>query len=547
VTLQYSLSKAKRLCILHIVDRMECCDENPCVVPTIIVQEPQAGDGSIKQPNITTTSLLVVDERGRNSSGIASGLDDFLAGLEHYGIKASVPHGRSLPPEAMMHDRAAVVPTIVVSPRSEWGVIETLRLLSSLRLYNQHAVSVRSGGHGYHNGGSCSGIMINLGSMANRRIVDDILHVEPGCMLGQLIGPLANHEKAVPHGDCFGVGAGGHFLTAGWDIALARRYGLGCQSVIGGRIVLWDGSVVDVNEKNHPELLYAMRGGAAAGVGVVTEIRLRLIDQPPRVSCHFQSLSRTQLEIFVAHHAFGSAANLPKDISMSFRFHFESDQPDPVCSLNVVSLLPVEETVECLRDHLGGTVASIIAGRSGWQEKSLKELRMLPASKALAANPQMLEEATPEALHESPLTYWKPTLALREMARSYFTSVSHWVVSECDIFFLELYKAFYSVREKPARARMYALVIQGGGRMTELQHQCSMPLGQALARFEMHWDDPVDEQWSREFTDKISRIMKSKSDSGPSRPYRGDIWLEEQGQDAALDAVLDRYDRRSAV
>lgn len=68
--------------------------------------------------------------------------------------------------------------------------------------------------------------MINLGIMAERRIVDDVLLLEPGCILRQLIGTL-DHGKAVPHGDCFVVGAGGHFLTAGWDIALARRYGLG--------------------------------------------------------------------------------------------------------------------------------------------------------------------------------------------------------------------------------------------------------------------------------------------------------------------------------
>jgi hypothetical protein len=83
--------------------------------------------------------------------------------------------------------------------------------------------------------------------------------------------------------------------------------------------------------------------------------------------------------------------------------------------------------------------------------------------------------------------------------------------------------------------------------MTELQHQCSMPLGQALACFEMHWDDPVDEQGSREFTDRISRMIETKLDSGPSRPYRGDIWLEQQGRHAALDAIIDRYDRRSVV
>jgi len=517
----------------------------------MVVQESPAGDASTRQsacaPDITTTCPPAVDESARNSSSISPGLCDFLAGLQHRGIQAVATHGRSLPPEAVMHDRAAVIPTIVVSPRSEWGVIETLRLLSSLRLYDQHAVSVRSGGHGYHNGGSCSGIMINLGSMANRRIVDDTLFVEPGCILGQLIGTLVDHKKAVPHGDCFGVGAGGHFLTAGWDIVLARRYGLGCQSVTGGRVVLWDGSVVDVNEKSHPKLLYAMRGGAAAGVGVVTEIRLRLIDQPPLVSWHFQSLSRAQLETCVAHHAFASAANLPKDVSMSFRFHFEPDQLDPVCSLNIVSILPVDETLACLSEHLDSAVASLLAERMAWHEKSLVDLRMVPASKALTANPQMLAEVTPVALHERPLTYWKPTTASREMARSYFTSVSHWVVPECDAVFLELYEAFHSVRAEPARERMYALVVQGGGRMTELQHQCSMPLGQALARFEMHWDDPAEEQWSRTFTDRISGIMESKLDRGPSRPYRGDIWQEEQGRDATLEAVLKCYDRRSAA
>lgn len=104
------------------------------------------------------------------------------------------------------------------------------------------------------------------------------MFLEPGCILGQVITSLRDHKMAVPHGDCFGVAAGGHFLTAGWDIALARRHGLGCQSVIGGRIVLWDGYVLDVDDSNHPEMLFAMRGGAASGAGIVTEIRLKLLE-----------------------------------------------------------------------------------------------------------------------------------------------------------------------------------------------------------------------------------------------------------------------------
>ena len=63
---------------------------------------------------------------------------------------------------------------------------------------------------------------------------------------------------------------------------------------------------------------------------------------------------------------------------------------------------------------------------------------------------------------------------------------------------------------------MYALVIQGGGRILELQPNCSMPLGQALARFELHWDNPQkEEQWCYRFMDNISNIIHSQEDVGP--------------------------------
>ncbi|KAL5370717.1 hypothetical protein DPSP01_014696 [Paraphaeosphaeria sporulosa] len=133
------------------------------------------------------------------------------------------------------------------------------------------------------------------------------------------------------------------------------------------------------------------------------------------------------------------------------------------------------------------------------------------------------------------------------MASSYFTSISHWVVPDCEEMLLNLYSTFQSVQDHSARERMYALVIQGGGRMTELQRQCSMPLGQALARFELHWDDPKDDQWSRQFTDRISAAMEPKIDRIPGRPYRGDIWLKEQGNDDKLDAICEAYDRRSSL
>ncbi len=469
-----------------------------------------------------------------------------LYDLKQRGIQVQETSRRNVPPEAVMHDRGAPIPAVVVSPQSEWGVAQTLKLLKHYRLYNQLPVSVKSGGHGYFNGASCSGVMVNLTGMTGRRIVGNTLFLEPGCVLGQTVHSLATHRKAVPHGDCFGVGAGGHFLTAGWDLILARRYGLGCQSVIGGRVVLWDGIVLDVDETNYPDLLYAMRGGAVAGVGVVTEIRLRLIDEPALVTWRFTSINREQLAICVANNAFTNAFNLPRDVSVSFRFYFEPNRLQLVCSFNIVSLLTAQDTIQCLNQHLGAEVASFLTNDLlAWNEKSLIDLRMLPASEFLATNPEMLSEVSSTALHENPLLYWKQTAASREMAASFFTSISHWVVQGCEPMLLKLYDAFQSVQAEPARNRMYALLIQGGGQMLELQPECCMPLGQALARFELHWDDPdKEERWCRQFTDDISNVIRSEEDKRPGRPYRGDIWLEEQASDENLDTIHKKYDKR---
>lgn len=348
-------------------------------------------DGSTKPP--TTGGKLTTD----HASILADdAVKELLVKLRQRGIQVHETDGVSFPTGAAMHNRAATVPAIVVSPRSEWGVSQTLSLLKAAGLHGRVPVSVRSGGHGYFNGATCAGIMLNLADMTRRRVDGDanIMALEPGCVLGQTIHALAAHGKAVPHGDCFGVGAGGHFLTAGWDLILGRRHGLGCQSVVGGRVVLWDGSVLDVDEDRgaHPDLLFAVRGGAAAGAGVVVETRLRLVEEPPLATWRFTRVTRAQLkDVCVAQGVFTRAYDLPREVSVSFRFHFEPDQTASVASFNIVSLLPARDTVELVRKHMGNEVAALVGGDGldKWQEKSLVDLRMLPASDYLAANPAM--------------------------------------------------------------------------------------------------------------------------------------------------------------
>lgn len=466
--------------------------------------------------------------------------------LQACGIQVEEPLDQRFPFHAAMHNHTAAVPMLIVSPCSEEEVVETLRLLACLQIYAQMPVSVKSGGHGYFNGASCTGIMLNLGRLNQCQIAENTLTVEPGCILGQVIHHLAQAHKAVPHGDCFGVGAGGHFLTAGWDLVLARRYGLGCQAVIGGRIVLWDGAVVEVNETSHPDLLWAMRGGAAAAVGVVTQIRLRLIDEPPFVTWRLTALDKAALAHCVQHQLFARATTLPTEVSVSFHFHYDPEQAAPVCSFNIFSLWSAAATVACLREYLGDAITDLVADLAGWSEKSLLDFRLLPAADWLLAQPERLGELTMADLHQNPAHYWQLPLVRREMADSYLSTVSSWIQPDCEPMLARLYDAFASIKEHPLRDRMYALVIVGGGKITELAHTCAMPLGEALARFEVHWDDPSTEAaWCQSFIDKIAEIIGAQQDPRPARPYRGDIWLAEQASDAPLDAVLHRYNRRA--
>jgi FAD/FMN-containing dehydrogenase len=105
---------------------------------------------------------------------------------------------------------------------------------------------------------------------AQRRTV----RAEPGLTLGELDRACQVFGLATPTGNVSPTGIAG--LTLGGGIGwLNGQHALACDNVLSVDIVTAEGKLLTTNATEHPDLLWAVRGGGA-NVGVVTSFEYRL-------------------------------------------------------------------------------------------------------------------------------------------------------------------------------------------------------------------------------------------------------------------------------
>lgn len=123
------------------------------------------------------------------------------------------------------------------------------------------------------------GVTIDLQGLSTTKVSQDksIASVGPGSRWGQVYREVEKVRRVVAGGRVGTVGVGG--LTLGGGISSwSPRYGWTADTVKNFEIVLADGKVVNANERENSDLLYALRGGSN-NFGVVTRIDFNAYEQ----------------------------------------------------------------------------------------------------------------------------------------------------------------------------------------------------------------------------------------------------------------------------
>jgi FAD/FMN-containing dehydrogenase len=158
---------------------------------------------------------------------------------------------------------------------------DVVAAVNAARAHGLHP-AVRGGGHNVAGKAmSEGGLTIDMGGMRSVTVDAEhhLVHVDGGCLLGDVDAATAPHGLIVPAGIMSETGVPGLALGGGigW---FSRMYGLTCDQFVSLEVVLASGEVIEVSADQHPDLFWALRGGGG-NFGVVTRFTFRAQDFGP--------------------------------------------------------------------------------------------------------------------------------------------------------------------------------------------------------------------------------------------------------------------------
>jgi FAD/FMN-containing dehydrogenase len=188
--------------------------------------------------------------------------------------------GTVVAPDDPAYDAARTVYNAMIDKRPALIVqcVDVADVIAGVKFAGEQnlPICVRGGGHNAAGLGTCDdGVVIDL-TLMNAVRVDprtQCVVVEGGATWGDVDHATQPFGLAVPCGIISTTGVGGLTLGGGFGY-LSRKHGLSIDNLVSADLVLADGSFVTVNETEHSDLFWAIRGGGG-NFGVVTAFEFR--------------------------------------------------------------------------------------------------------------------------------------------------------------------------------------------------------------------------------------------------------------------------------
>ena len=146
-------------------------------------------------------------------------------------------------------------------------------------------IRVRAGGHDHE--GESSGnnvVLIDVTQLKDYSYCKDseVVTLGTGYRFYQLTPKLAEINRMIAHGTCATVGLAGFIQGGGWG-PWTRKHGMCCEDLVGAKVVLGNGELVNVSETENSEILWALRGGGGMSWGIVTELQIKTFKLPTEI------------------------------------------------------------------------------------------------------------------------------------------------------------------------------------------------------------------------------------------------------------------------
>src|SRR5690606_2474353 len=195
--------------------------------------------------------------------------------LEIENLRAQL-EGRIILPNDSEYEKSKTIYNAMIDKRPALFIISKNKqdVAKAIRFAKKNGLeaSVKGGGH---NGAGLAladgGLVIDLSEMKSIKInlPERIAVVEPGNTLSDVDRATHRHGMSVPVGVNGNTGISG--LTLGGGLGyLTRKTGLTIDHLRAAEVVLASGEIVMADERNNPDLFWALRGGGGNFGGVVS-------------------------------------------------------------------------------------------------------------------------------------------------------------------------------------------------------------------------------------------------------------------------------------